>query len=70
MTAMVVVLPKVLTVAVFVFAVLGSMVYYVLTHYQIDYKYCLSFISQLVGLILFVISFLLVFILGANLIMQ
>lgn len=69
-TTMVLALPKLLTMAVFITAIIGSVGYYILSQYEIDYKYCLSFISQLLGLIFFVSSFLLVFTMGANLIVQ
>ena len=44
--------------------------YPIIQSYDINYKYWFSFVGQLLGFIFFVTSFLLVFIMGANLITQ
>lgn len=44
--------------------------YPIIQSYDINYKYWFSFVGQLLGLIFFVVSFVLVFVVGANLITQ
>ena len=66
----IVVLPALFTGTVMIVSMLTITSYYGLTHYDIDFKYWLSFTSQLLGLIFFVISFLMVFTMGANLLIQ
>ncbi|MCF6319825.1 MAG: hypothetical protein L3J83_11220 [Proteobacteria bacterium] len=55
-------------------AMLSSLVitlsYPIIQSYDINYKYWFSFVGQLLGLIFFVFSFVLVFVVGANLITQ
>ena len=65
-----VLLPEVYTWVAFISSTIAVIGYYVFSNYDIDYKYWFSFVSQLLGLIFFVITFLMVFTLGANLISQ
>lgn len=63
-------LPVTLSLTMLVSTSLLLVGHYLIQNYDIDYKYWFSFLGQLVGFIFFVMSFLLVFIMGANLITQ
>ena len=63
-------LPATVSLTMLVSSSLMTLGFHAAQNYEVDYKYWLSFIGQLLGLIFFVVSFLLVFIMGANLIAQ
>jgi len=67
MLCVMVYLPSILSLIICVSSVLIAASYYIHTHYEIDYKYWLSFFGQLLALIFFVMSVLLVFIMSASL---
>lgn len=60
-------LPSILSLIIFVSTVSIAASYYIHTHFEIDYKYWLSFVGQLLALIFFVMSVLLIFIMSASL---
>jgi hypothetical protein len=59
-------LPVFLTTVILTSTILIAASYYLYSSYEINYKYWLSFFGQLIGLVFFVLSFLLVFIMGAS----
>ena len=56
-------LPSLLTMVIFFSTVTIAASYYFYTHYEIDYKYCLSFMGQLLGLTALIVIFISLFIL-------
>ncbi len=63
-------LPIKFTLVAMLSASLVTLGYPIVQSYDINYKYWFSFVGQLLGLMFFVGSFLLVFVMGANLITQ
>ena len=68
--ALSVLLPSVITFSILLSSVIIAFSFYAQQNYEIDYKYYLSFAVQLVGLILIVTSFVLVFTFITTLAMQ